>query len=94
MSIKATSKGILVPMKNRGKENKLIPWNMIKKEGVIPSVRRCTNKHHDIDTYLVDKTIDGERMTELFETKREAFKAIDMFLIRKGRDPELILKRL
>jgi len=94
MSIKGTTRGILIPMKNRGKENKLIPWDMIKKETIVKSVRHCTNKHHGIDAYLVDKRIDGERMMELFETKREAFKALDMFLIRKGREPELILKRL
>jgi|TARA_Y100000289_G_scaffold34112_1_gene33697 hypothetical protein len=94
MSFSVTTAGILVPVKNRGKENKLIPWSMVKKETIVPAIKHCTNERYGVDLYLVDKTVDGTRFTEAFETKREAFKAVDIFLIQNGREPELILKRV
>ena len=94
MNLSCTTSGVLVPVKNLGKENKLIPWSMIKKETIVPSIRRCTNEKHGVDLYIVDKTVDGLRFTDVFDTKREAFKAVDIFLIQNGREPELILKRV
>jgi len=43
--------------------------------------------------YLVEKTVNGSRLEGVFETKREAFKAVDIHLIKNGREPELILKK-
>lgn len=94
MSVKATTAGIIIPVKNRGKDNKIIPWSMVKKEIVAPCVKRCTNDDHNVDIYLVEKTIDGNRLEGVFETKRDAFRAVDVFLIQNGREPELILKRV
>ena len=94
MSVSVTASGILVPVKNRGKENKLIPWSHIKKEIIFPAIKHCTNEKYDIDLYLVDKMVDGDKLEGVYETKREAFKAVDIFLIQHGREPELILKRV
>ena len=94
MSVSVTTAGILVPVKNRGKDNKLIPWSMVKKDIVAPCVKHCTNDKHGVDIYLVEKTINGNRLEAVFETERDAFKAIDIFLIQNGREPELILKRV
>jgi hypothetical protein len=94
MNLSCTTSGVLVPVKNLGKENKLIPWSMIKRETVAPAVKHCVNEKYGVDMYLVDKTVNGERLERMFETKREAFKAVDIHLIKNGREPELILKKL
>lgn len=94
MSVSVTTAGILVPVKNRGKDNKLIPWSMVKKDVVAPCVKHCTNEKHGVDIYLVEKTVNGNRLEGVFETQRAAFKAVDIFLIQNGREPELILKRV
>ena len=93
MSTMLTKSGILVPLKNRGKENKLIPWAMINKEKIKPAIQRCTAPKHGIDIYIVDKKIDGKRLEAVFKTEREALKAVDIFLIENGREPEYILRR-
>jgi hypothetical protein len=94
MNASVTTAGILVPVKNRGKENKLIPWSMIKKEIVVPAIKHCVNEKHGVDLYLVEKTVNGNRLEGVYATEREAFRAVDIFLIQNGREPELILKRV
>jgi hypothetical protein len=94
MSASITTSGILVPVKNRGKENKLIPWSMVKKETIAPAIKHCVNEKYGVDLYIVDKVVEGNRLSEVFKTKRDAFKAVDIFLIQNGREPELILKRV
>ena len=86
--------GLLVDLKNRGKDKKLIPWSLINKDPVIRSIKHCTAPKYGIDVYLVDKTVNGNRISGVFSTKKEAMKAIDMQLIRNGREPQHILKKL
>ena len=85
--------GIFVPLANRGKERKLIPWKQIKRTKVHESVNHCTSKKEEIDVWLVEKTIKGNRIERLFSTEREALKALDIFLIKNGQEPRHILKR-
>jgi hypothetical protein len=85
--------GVFVPLVNRGKDKKLIPWSLINKETVMPSVKHCTSPKYGIDVYVVDKMVNGQKLSQVFSTKREALKAIDILLIRNGREPEHILKR-
>tara|TARA_R100000329_G_C7604573_1_gene214501 strand:+ start:856 stop:1158 length:303 start_codon:yes stop_codon:yes gene_type:complete len=85
--------GIFVPLANRGKDKKLIPWRHIKKKTVHESVKHCTSPKNDIDVWLVDKTIKGQKFERLFSTEREALKALDIFLIKHGQEPRHILKR-
>ena len=91
--VSVNSSGIILPMKDIGKENKLIPWSLIKKETIAPAIKRCRNEKYGGDVYLVAKTVDGKKLDGVYETQREAFKAVDIFLIQNGREPELILKR-
>jgi hypothetical protein len=93
MSASITTAGILIPIKNRGKDNKLIPWSMVKKVVVAPAIRHCTNEKYGLDMYLVEKTVNGSRLEGVYDTKREAFKAVDIHLIKNGKEPELILKK-
>ena len=94
MSVSVTTAGILIPIKNRGKENKLIPWSFVSKETIKPSIKRCTAPKYGVDIYLVEKTVNGQRLEGVYYTEREALRAVDIFLIENGRDPEHILKRL
>jgi hypothetical protein len=94
MSAIVTTSGILVPLKNRGKDNKLIPWSLVKKETIKPAIKRCTAPKHGVDIYVVEKTVDGKKLDAVFETEREALRAVDIFLIENGREPEYILRRL
>lgn len=93
MSASITTAGILIPIKNRGKDNKLIPWSMVKKVVVAPAIKHCTNEKYGLDMYLVEKTVNGSRLEGVYDTKREAFKAVDIHLIKNGKEPELILKK-
>ena len=94
MSVSINSSGVLIPNPGTGKDNKFLPWSMVKKEVVAPAVKRCTNEKYGLDMYLVEKTVDGSRLEGVFESKREAFRAVDIHLIKNGREPELILKRV
>jgi len=93
MESKLNKGGIFVPLANRGKDKKLVPWSNITKKRVYPSVNHCVSEKYGIDSYLVEKTIDGKKMQRLFKTERDALKALDMFLITNGREPRHILKR-
>jgi hypothetical protein len=94
MSVSINSSGVLIPNPGTGKDNKFLPWSMVKKEVVAPAVKHCTNEKYGLDMYLVEKTVDGSRLEGVFESKREAFRAVDIHLIKNGREPELILKRV
>ena len=94
MSASVTTAGILIPIKNRGKDNKLLPWSFVKKETIKPAIKRCTAPKHGVDIYLVEKTVNGNRLECVYSTEREALRAVDIFLIENGREPEHILKKL
>ena len=66
---------------------------MVKKETIAPAIKHCVNEKYGVDLYIVDKVVEGNRLSEVFETKRDG-KAVDIFLIQNGREPELILKRV
>lgn len=94
MSVSINSSGVLIPVKGVGKDNKFLPWSMVKKETVAPAVKHCTNDKYGLDMYLVEKTVNGSLLEGVYKTKRDAFRAVDIHLIQNGREPELILKRL
>ena len=93
MSVSINSSGVLIPVKGTGKENKFLPWSMVNKETVATGVKHCTNEKYGLDMYLVEKTVNGSRLEGVYDTQREAFKAVDIHLIKNGREPELILKK-
>ena len=94
MTHRVTTAGVVVPLKNRGKETKLIPWSLVKKETIRPAIKRCTAPKHGVDIYLVEKTVNGHRLEGVYDTERDALRAVDIFLIENGREPEYILRRL
>jgi len=93
MKAKLNKGGLFVPLTNRGKDKRLIPWSLIHKETVMKSVKHCTSPKYGIDVYVVDKMVNGQKLNQVFSNRRDALKAIDMLLIRNGREPEHILKR-
>ena len=93
MSVSINSSGVLIPVNGVGKDNKFLPWSMVKKVVVAPAIKHCTNEKYGLDMYLVEKTVNGSRLEGVYDTKREAFKAVDIHLIKNGKDPELILKK-
>ena len=92
MKLSVNTTGVLMPLEGRGKENKLIPWSMIKKESVVPAVKRCTNDKHGLDIYMVRKIVNGEEHNSIHLSEREALKAVDLHLINNGKEPKYILK--
>lgn len=88
--------GIRVPDPKSGKLVKFIPWGMINREKVMPCIDKVTGKTRDnkFEFYYVRKTVDGVQLEHFYATQRDAMKAIDIFLIRNGRDPEHILKKV
>ena len=56
--------GVFVPLVNRGKDKKLIPWSLINKETVMPSVKHCTSPKYGIDVYVVDKMVNGQKLSQ------------------------------
>ena len=93
MDVGLSKGGIFVPLLNRGKDKKLIPWKHIERNKIYESVKHCSCKKHDIDLWLVEKTINGNRLERLYSSEREALKALDIFLIQNGKEPRHILKR-
>jgi len=82
--------GIRVPDPKSGKLVKFIPWGMINRERIIPNIDRMTSK---FEFYYVRKTVNGVQLEQIYPSKRDAMKAIDIFLIRNGKDPLHILKK-
>ena len=93
MTQQVTTSGVVVPLKNRGKETKLIPWSLVSKEFVRPAIRHITAPKHGVDVYSVDKKVGDNRLVGTYSTEREALKAVDIFLIRNGREPKYILRK-
>ena len=93
MSVSINSSGVLIPVKGVGKDNKFLPWSMVKTVVVAPAIKHCTNEKYGLDMYLVEKTVNGSRLEGVYDTKREAFRAVDIHLIKNGKEPELILKK-
>jgi hypothetical protein len=91
--ISINNNGIIVPVKNMGKATKLIPWSMVEKTLVHPSIRHCRAPRYNVDVYLVEKTINGNRLKQAYKTEKDAMMALDVFLIRNGMEPRHILKR-
>ena len=93
MSVSINSSGVLIPVKGVGKDNKFLPWSMVNKVVVAPAIKHCTNEKYGLDMYLVEKTVNVSRLEWVYDTKREAFRAVDIHLIKNGKEPELILKK-
>ena len=88
-------RGIRIPDPKSGKLNKFIPWGLLKRERIVENVHKLTGRNRDFnfEVFYVKKTIDGNKLEKLYPSQREALKAIDIFLIRSGRDPQHILKK-
>ena len=93
MSVSINSSGVLIPVKGVGKDNKFLPWSMVKKVTVAPAIKHCTNEKYGLNMYLVEKTVNGSYLEGVYDTKREAFRAVDIHLIKNGKEPQLILKK-
>ena len=93
MEVGLNKGGIFVPLLNRGKDKKLVPWKQIKRDKVHESVKHCTSEKCNLDLWLVDKTINGNRLERLYLSERDALVALDIFLIQNGKEPRHILKR-
>jgi len=91
--ISINNSGIIVPVKNTGKATKLIPWSMVDKKLIHPAIRHCKAPRYNVDVYLVEKTIKGNRLKQAYKTEKDAMMALDVFLIRNGMEPRHILKR-
>tara|TARA_R100000734_G_C3255858_1_gene55982 strand:+ start:133 stop:465 length:333 start_codon:yes stop_codon:yes gene_type:complete len=90
----AMQKGVRI--KSNGKREKLIPWSSIKKHQLAKGVYRLESKFKgdNLNLYMARKTINNVNMTGLYNTERECYKAIDLFLIKNGKEPKFILKKL
>lgn len=88
-------RGIRIPDPKSGKLSKFIPWGLLNREKVFPNVDKITGRNRDFnfEVFYVRKTIDGNKLEKLYPSQREALKAIDIFLIRSGRDPQHILQK-
>ena len=93
MDVGLNKGGIFVPLLNRGKEKKLVPWKQIKRDKIYESVKHCTSEKHNLDLWLVEKTLNGKRLERLYLSERDALVALDIFLIQNGEEPRHILKR-
>jgi hypothetical protein len=91
--ISINNNGIIVPVKNTGKSTKLIPWSMVEKTPVHPAIRHCRAPRYNVDVYLVEKTINGNKLKQAYKTEKDAMLALDKFLIKHGMEPRHILKR-
>ena len=87
--------GIRIPDPKSGKLVKFVPWGMINRKKVLPNIDMVTGKNRDtnFEFYYVRKTVNGVQLEQIYPTQRDAMKAIDIFLIRNGRDPEHILTK-
>jgi len=87
--------GIRIPDPKSGKTQKFVPWGLLNRERVIPNIDKITGKNRDnnFEFYYVRKTVNGVQLEQIYPTKRDAMKAIDIFLIRNGRKPLHILKK-
>ena len=94
MSVSVGNPGLIVQVNNTGKSSKLIPWSHVKKTTIARGVKKCEAPKYGIEIYLVDKTVDGNKLDAVYNTERDALRAVDIFLIENGREPEHILKRL
>jgi hypothetical protein len=90
----ATQKGVKI--KRNGKPDKLISWSSIKKHQLAKGVYRLESrfKGDNLNLYMANKTVNKVNMTGLYNTERECYKAIDLFLIKNGKEPKFILKKL
>ena len=88
-------RGIRIPDPKSGKLSKFIPWGLLNREKILPNVDKITGRNRDFnfEVFYVRKTIDGNKLEKLYPSQREALKAIDIFLIRSGRDPQHILQK-
>ena len=78
-----------------GKNLVTVPWNFLKKRDTgIGGLKRVTSTANHFDLLVLDKAIGQERIVGTFDTKREALKYYDIALIKRGREPKYILKKL
>ena len=93
MSVSINSSGVLIPVKGVGKDNKFLPWSMVKKV-LLPLPSSTAPMRSMVWTCTSSRsTVNGSRLEGVYDTKREAFRAVDIHLIKNGKEPELILKK-
>ena len=77
-----------------GKGSVTIPWNFVKKKSTgVSGLKHVICKTNDVDLYVLEKMIDGQRVMGVFDTKREALKYFDKALISRGKEPKFIFKK-
>ena len=93
--ITCTNRGLLVPNLKRsiGKTKKFIPWNMVEKTRVDAGIYKCESKSDNVACWHVRKEVNHEKLDRIYMTERDALKAVDLQLIKHGRDPKYILKK-
>ena len=83
MNVSINTSGVLIPVERTGKDNKFLPWSMVKKVTVAPAIKHCTNEKYGLDMYLVEKTVNGSQRSKGVR-EREAFKDVG-HLIKNGQ---------
>lgn len=77
-----------------GKNMVTIQNSVIRKQDTgIGGLKYIHSKSYNLDVYLLDKSIEGEKIQGVFDSKREALKYFDIALISRGREPKYILKK-
>lgn len=92
--ITCTNRGLLVPIENRGKTKKFIPWNIVDKTRVDAGIYKCESKADNVACWHVRKEVNHDKLDRIYMTERDALKAVDMLLIKHGREPKYILKKV
>ena len=89
--ITCNNRGLLVPNKTGGNTKKFIPWNLVEKTKVDKGIYKCSAD--DAECWHVRKEVNHEKLDRIYMTERDALKAVDMLLIKNGREPQYILKK-
>ncbi len=74
-------------------KNITIQHPYIKKKKLASNVKLNESNCGRIRYVEVDKRINGNRYSAAFNTEREAYKFLDVALIKEGLEPQFILKK-
>lgn len=80
--------------KENGKGTVTIPWSFLNKTSTdVVGLNRVTSEKHNVDVYVLEKTLSGDRIRGVFDSQRDALKHYDKALLARGREPKFIFKR-
>tara|TARA_R100001440_G_scaffold65167_2_gene85951 strand:+ start:456 stop:752 length:297 start_codon:yes stop_codon:yes gene_type:complete len=89
--ISCNNRGLLIPNKNTGKSKKFVPWKHVNKVKVDKGVYKFSVDN--VDCWHVRKEVNKQKLDRIYMSEREALRAVDMLLIKNGREPQYILKK-